>query len=138
MMEHGDSRLTDSAFVFASTLRIIPVTFDGKTGRMRKAEGKNGRQREFLYKVWSILGSLHILYMSLRLLNSFIYLKDVSWDFVLVIMTLTEGYCSVSVISFILFQTSLEENIKVFNEIINLRGNFIKNPIVTLFKSKKS
>ena len=126
MLSRQDVQLTEASLNLASSLRIIPVTFDPSSGRMRKLEGENSWKRELMFKFWCQLAVSHVLYMSFRLMNFVLFPENgkLSWDFIPIMITATVGIYCIIFTTLALFRTSLQENIKLYNETIRIRGKY--------------
>ena len=118
MLTKRDLRVNYFFFKLASVLNLIPVTFDPLTGRMR---AQSSSIRKFIFKCWQALGLYTFTFLFSRTFYSLTY-TNLSLDFIPVMGIGSTAFCCAFLAAHFMFDTNLEENIKVYNEIMRIRG----------------
>ena len=122
MLTRHDLRLTYKIFQVGSALNIFPVTFDPVTGQMKSQES---RLRRFIFKIWQTLGFSHISYIILRTVQAGYFSESTYSDVIPLMITLCTAFSGIFIYTNFIFVTRAQENVKVYNELLRIRGEII-------------
>ena len=108
----------------ASFLSIIPVNFDPMSGRMERQKSK---KRRALFRFWQFLAFSQGIFVLIRTIQIGKD-KDVesNWDLIPIMISLCVGFACLFSMTLYAFHVDPQGNIKIFNEILNIRSkNFL-------------
>ena len=123
MLTRQDLRWNYMVLNLASKLNIFPVSFDRVTGRMRIQRSK---YRKILFRVWVALGFAHSFYLTMKTVQAGVFSKTSYGDFFPMMVMLSFGILCTTLFAHLLFISRPGENVKVYNEILGIRGTYTK------------
>ena len=124
MLTRHDLRWSYKIFQVGSALNIFPVTFDPVTGRMKSQ--KSGLRR-FIFRIWQTVGLSHIFYIVLRTVQTGLSSETKYRDFTPLMLTLCVIFTGFFLYTDFMFLKRVEENVKVYNELLRIRGEIISH-----------
>ena len=122
MLTRQDLRWSCKIFQIGSTLNIFPVTFDPVTGQMKSQ--KSGLRR-FIFRIWQAVGLSHIFYIVLLTIQTGLSSETKYRDFTPLMLTMCVTFIGMFLHTNFMFLDTVEENVKVYNELLRIRGEFI-------------
>ena len=122
MLTKRDLILHYKVYSWGSALNLFPFTFD-RFGQMRH---ENSIWRRIWFIFWELLYISQILFMTLRTIHyiGFTETEHLDWDYVPLMLIQVIGYGTVYSFPYIIFNKGQELNVKVYNEILKIRGKW--------------
>ena len=122
MLTRLDLKWNYLAFSLLSKLNLIPVNFNELTGQM---ENQKSIWKKIQFKLWQLLFLSQTIFMSIRTGQSAFFAGGQSdWDFTPIMVISCTAYIAAFSTIYTMFDSGRDLNIKVYNEILKIRGTF--------------
>jgi len=129
MLTRLDLKWNYSTFSFLSKINLIPVIFNELTGQM---ETQKSIWRKIQFKLWQLLFLSQTIFVTIRTGRSAFFAGDQSdWDFTPIMIILCSVYIGIFSMIYTMFDSGRDLNIKVYNEILKIRGTLFKSLQIT-------
>ena len=122
MLSREDLSWNYGVFKASSALNIFPVRFNQLTGEM-ELDGERSTLREFLFKVLYLIEFGYLINLTWKSVRSKFFSDNSYADFTPFMFMIAVTYFAVWVIVYLAFMKGLSKNIRVYNEILKIRGN---------------
>ena len=133
MLTRHDLRWTYKIFQIGSALNVFPVTFEPVTGQMKS---QDSGLKKCIFKIWQTLGFCHIFYLTLRTIYTGHFSGSTYRDFLSLMIILCVTFLGIFRYTDFIFVTRIEANVKVYNELLRIRGEIIWHFEKTQFNYK--
>jgi hypothetical protein len=122
MLTRLDLKWNYATFSVLSNLNLIPVIFNGLTGQM---ENQKSVWKKIQFKLWQLLFLSQTIFMTIRTGRSAFFTGYQSvWDFTPIMVIFCTGYITTFSMFYTMFDSGRDLNMKVYNEILKIRGTF--------------
>ena len=136
MLTKRDLGWNYGTFFLVSRLNLIPMIFERnatRTGLENEMRGQKSTWRKLMFHAWQTLFLSHCLYVDFRAAqfaaksfsgDSGDLQKDL--DLVPLTMIMAVGFIALFLISFFVLGRGRDLSVKLYNEVLKIRGKFIK------------
>jgi len=124
MLSRWDLRWVYRSFNLSSALHLFPVMFEPSLipgGKMECGEISMGKGIGF--KFHQLIFTCQMLFISSRTLQYTSAETEFDWDFVPIMLIFTGGFWTMNSMAHTMFKSCWGLTVKMYNEILKLRGN---------------